>query len=390
MKKENLPATLQEIFEETKFKETICTGFRTCGLFPFDPNAPKYEKLVSSKKKSGIVNPDVVPTDSSPTTASSNPPELDALEKLEKKIPPEVLLQFLCQEGQYSWDQKYEGLYEVWKTMRQEAMGESPTCREEINREEFSQCFEHENETEALNLSVDMSASVDQFNGTESLNHVTKTTRTDHPCLLQGGDNAVTGLDLGLFMPEVGLRDEEITDDVLLFDFPELNVPSNSVVSTLAALPSVQDVSRSAVDVTTPFVPTFTVPAKAKSTNDILDEYNFFPEKTFTYPTSGRRKPTLHLPSVITHPKYIELKTALSEETVKRNCKKRNQEHLREELDEDVDDPPAKNDKSLPKATRKKKQSREEANNSSPTIADPLPTRAIPPRKRGRPRKKVC
>ena len=49
IKKEDIPNTLQEIFDGFDFIDGICNGFRSCGLYPFGPDNVDFTKLVTNK-----------------------------------------------------------------------------------------------------------------------------------------------------------------------------------------------------------------------------------------------------------------------------------------------------------------------------------------------------
>lgn len=113
LQKHDVPALLSELIQSKDFIETIRNGFRTCGLYPFDENAVNYSKCVQESVQSNEASQ--LAKEGSEVSSR----HMSHREYIEKKILPEVLLQFKnAKDAGIEWevDDKYAALYEFWSS----------------------------------------------------------------------------------------------------------------------------------------------------------------------------------------------------------------------------------------------------------------------------------
>lgn len=113
IQKKDIPAALNSIFKQHDFSNTIIPGFRTCGLYPFDENAPNYDKCV--KKDSSILNEDL-------SQKLDNDDKLLHFKFFEEQIDPLVLQTFKdTYFTYYSWqgEERFSELYNLWRKIKE-------------------------------------------------------------------------------------------------------------------------------------------------------------------------------------------------------------------------------------------------------------------------------
>lgn len=111
-KKKDLPAALNTILSQRDFSKTITAGFRTCGLYPFDDNAPNYRKCITKS-----VNTNVDQSDDKVGEEDS----LGCLRFLENRIDSDALADFystLSSNTPWKGEEKYLELYNLWKSIK--------------------------------------------------------------------------------------------------------------------------------------------------------------------------------------------------------------------------------------------------------------------------------
>ena len=86
IKKFDVPAALSTIIKEKDFSKTIKAGFKSCGLFPFDPEGVNYKKCV--KQKETLTLDETTDSTEEPLTKKKS------LEYFENNIDIKILQQF--------------------------------------------------------------------------------------------------------------------------------------------------------------------------------------------------------------------------------------------------------------------------------------------------------
>lgn len=123
-KKSMFAPVLHLALTDSDYSTAIIHGFKTCGLYPFDPDAVRYDFLNRSKKSKNsqnIVEINNKNRDEECTSKKSN--ALSLLQVFENNIlTPETLAHFKNQEFNSTWtgDISLEGLFYSWKKMKQE------------------------------------------------------------------------------------------------------------------------------------------------------------------------------------------------------------------------------------------------------------------------------
>lgn len=110
IQKHQVPSLLSRIINEVDFTATIKSGFKTCGLYPFDENAVNYTKCIQENKQHGGTN----------TQREISEPARDTITHrlyVESKIDPDTLRRF--EETRISnaiWqdDERHAALYDLW------------------------------------------------------------------------------------------------------------------------------------------------------------------------------------------------------------------------------------------------------------------------------------
>lgn len=122
-KKWMFASVLKLALEAVDFSKTIQSGFRACGLYPFNPDAVDYNILNKSIKKKST--PEACESNNCENIGemdSNIQRQMDLLQVLESQIIPSSTLElFKKHESEASWtgDVKQEALFEAWKKLSQ-------------------------------------------------------------------------------------------------------------------------------------------------------------------------------------------------------------------------------------------------------------------------------
>ncbi|XP_039302911.1 uncharacterized protein LOC120357158 [Solenopsis invicta] len=111
IQKFDIPGALSEIIKEKDFSKTIQAGFKCCGLYPFDPNAVKYDKCVTQTQ----IASDVIKSANQHSVLTSINTEL--LQELEKNINVNILQRFKeLKSNKLNWngETEYSALFDIW------------------------------------------------------------------------------------------------------------------------------------------------------------------------------------------------------------------------------------------------------------------------------------
>lgn len=115
VKKYMFAGILKQALDSYDFTKCIVSGFRGCGLVPFDPDAVQYNVL--NKKKKNKQNPATNDTEE----VGSDDSNETVLQKFERHVlSPSTLEDFKQNEFNEFWtgDTELEALFECWKKMR--------------------------------------------------------------------------------------------------------------------------------------------------------------------------------------------------------------------------------------------------------------------------------
>lgn len=96
---------LDSLLQKNDFKPSLINGFRSCGLYPLNPDAVHYERCIEVSETSE--NP------SNDSTSASS----DFLRNLESKSPHAILIEFLINMRRSEWPgaKEYSELFSPWK-----------------------------------------------------------------------------------------------------------------------------------------------------------------------------------------------------------------------------------------------------------------------------------
>lgn len=110
IRRTDFPGLVKKCFDKTLKTETIKSGFRSCGIFPFDPNNVDFKKLLGYKKDT--------------TNAPVNHEEIliensNFKIQFEKRLTEMVLKEFRDCEFEVHWngDTTYEKIFLFWKSI---------------------------------------------------------------------------------------------------------------------------------------------------------------------------------------------------------------------------------------------------------------------------------
>lgn len=124
LSKENFATVLQATIADMDLTTTIKNGFRTCGLFPFSPDAVNYAKLKTFRKDESDDERTKKPTEE-PPPASQHGKKGEVKKLLElfvKNLEPGVIDDFLFAEQNHGLlkDSQNQKLYAMWIKMKKE------------------------------------------------------------------------------------------------------------------------------------------------------------------------------------------------------------------------------------------------------------------------------
>ncbi|CAG5075846.1 Protein of unknown function [Cotesia congregata] len=294
VEKHNVPAFLSKLINEENFVNVIKSGFKACGICPFDADAVDYTKCVEIKESQNAQN-------------ISNEPEsqksaqvLSHRQFIESKIDADVLKRFKhAKAAGIAWeaDDKYELLYELWVKAIEDDKNvdndqQSPSCILLAS--------------EDLNPSITNDDNVIEFEFLEfsELNF----DEVEEPLQSFISHTPNQNPDLGVpLSPEPSILSNINTDsNTIRAVLPSSNnaIQSSPViikvidpnpVSTLSA----ENVSNSN-----------TITMCRKSLDEVINQIVMWPKKQ----PSKRKRAVKHLPSVITSNKWIEVMEAKENE----------------------------------------------------------------------------
>ena len=118
VKKSMFGPILKLTLDSIDLTESIVSGFRCCGLFPFDSNAVNYS-IMNKEKKKNIVTPSSEVTINNEKENSENE-NMRLLRLFESTIIPDVLDAFKENEMNETWNGELtlQGLFKSWRQMK--------------------------------------------------------------------------------------------------------------------------------------------------------------------------------------------------------------------------------------------------------------------------------
>ncbi|XP_066587813.1 uncharacterized protein [Prorops nasuta] len=119
VKKHMFTEILKTALDSYNFSNCIVSGFRGCGLFPFNPDAVQYNILNKKKKKKKNSTAQNLEEVTAANSSSSNSDTF--LQTFERKcLSSSILDDFTRNESNEFWigDIKLEGLFETWRKLR--------------------------------------------------------------------------------------------------------------------------------------------------------------------------------------------------------------------------------------------------------------------------------
>ncbi|GAB0089467.1 hypothetical protein DMENIID0001_040100 [Sergentomyia squamirostris] len=126
--KPDLPHLLNCVISEPLMKTDVIAGFRACGLFPYNPDALDYSKIIVRDAQGSDEFSDLVPLDPSAEAEKRNQ---NVLQCIESRLDPQLLKDFrntVAAKGEWTGE-KDANLFELWKTILYE---QHPPPEEEI------------------------------------------------------------------------------------------------------------------------------------------------------------------------------------------------------------------------------------------------------------------
>lgn len=111
--------------------ETVQQGFRACGLYPFNPNAPDYQRLVASTNKST--------NDLTSAAGNSNVPlkstvDNEFLQKFNEHLGPLKVESFeKCVDSVWTGDVKDENLFHLWRKLNKNSENRIMTVENDLS-----------------------------------------------------------------------------------------------------------------------------------------------------------------------------------------------------------------------------------------------------------------
>lgn len=128
LKRDDFAPLLQQCIFTLK-AETIQQGFKTCGLYPFNPEAPNYHRLVKTSASRSITDTVNNATDSSTSNVSTGD---EFLRQFEERLGIAKVQSFQkCPNGVWTGDIRDENLFHFWRSLHQlPKNGAEVTCAE--------------------------------------------------------------------------------------------------------------------------------------------------------------------------------------------------------------------------------------------------------------------
>lgn len=114
LNRHTFPILLDRVFKRTVKTYHYVNGFEACGLFPFNENNIRFDRIIKTKNYTSPQ--DVLCPESVPQTISSRTNEL--LIDLEELIPPEKLLKFYRHSDNEWPNDCSKDLYDIWKQIK--------------------------------------------------------------------------------------------------------------------------------------------------------------------------------------------------------------------------------------------------------------------------------
>ncbi|KAJ3615977.1 hypothetical protein MTP99_005568 [Tenebrio molitor] len=150
--KKDVPGALNTIMQEEKFQDSIISGFRTTGLYPFDEDGVNYSKCVSRKSVDHTSN-------KIDDRLEMSQKETALLQLIETRVKETTVLDLFKRtyESKNSWegDMSYLELYKLWKSVKdsvhsteQNAVPDNSSILTSTNLDQFV-------DTEVTNINFD-------------------------------------------------------------------------------------------------------------------------------------------------------------------------------------------------------------------------------------------
>lgn len=144
IQKFDIPNALSEIIKKIDLSKTIQAGFKCCGLYPFDPNAVKYDKCVTQTQ----IASDVVKSANQHSVLTSTNTEL--LQELEKNINVNILQRFKeLKSNKLNWngETEYSALFDTWSKIYDDVYNKNITLNQTIDINSLEIYIEESEET---------------------------------------------------------------------------------------------------------------------------------------------------------------------------------------------------------------------------------------------------
>lgn len=127
LKRIDFSAEVQKCFDKSFKFDTIKSGFKCCGLYPFDKQNIDYDKLLSKTKKyEDKVSEPNQSQDSRPHTQQIPIADNEEFKKqFETRLSPDILNLFREAGDFWTSDSTYEKLFTFWKNLTPPAIPEN-------------------------------------------------------------------------------------------------------------------------------------------------------------------------------------------------------------------------------------------------------------------------
>ncbi|XP_053615028.2 uncharacterized protein LOC128677887 [Plodia interpunctella] len=112
LKRTDFAKEVEKCFEKSLKVETIKNSFRSTGIFPFDVNNINFSKVIPQETDcTAVIN-----SQEEPSAEQSN----TFIKEFEKRLDPEILINFNNSGSEWRGEEKYRCLFEFWKKIQQE------------------------------------------------------------------------------------------------------------------------------------------------------------------------------------------------------------------------------------------------------------------------------
>lgn len=115
VRKEDFARILEQALLKTNMASNLASGFRVCGLYPFDANAIPYAKLLVQLDEQELSLEPIPEPNAEVLTKTAN--QNTFAKQLQDKIAPDIFAQFQTAQHNSSWTGpvEYKALFDIWK-----------------------------------------------------------------------------------------------------------------------------------------------------------------------------------------------------------------------------------------------------------------------------------